>query len=339
MGIIEYLKNKKKEKELPLIARVDLVKLAKEREENMELGEKSILARADYTKRIPTIRLQYVALERFIPYGLDAEDIKLGQTYGISSPFRLPKNMSMDDACKVISYLSEKVEAEQSLEPACEESVIRVSNILASYGFERVEWAKKGHYHAVSAYKPFKTIEVPFEECRPVEGITDLITVGGENKMFKRSTLKENYFNWFTENVTAAEIKEIYEKIHRTDLLPSDFDKQLEETEHVEAIPGPAFEISKEAYERMLEDEGLTGPREISETQRRFAESIKDETKGDYMDRIKEGSILLVEKHPDIVRNIVRDDAEEDKLLANFEAGLDACKKFNEDLGERTFDK
>lgn len=111
------------------------------------------------------------------------------------------------------------------------------------------------------------------------------------------------------------------------------------ETEHVEAVPGPAFSISREDYERMLEDEGLTGPREISETQRRFAESIKDETKGDYIDRIKEGSILLVEKHPDIVRNVVRDDAEVDKLLANFDSALEACKKLNEDLGDRTFDK
>lgn len=48
------------------------------------------------------------------------------------------------------------------------------------------------------------------------------------------------------------------------------------ETEHVEAVPGPAFSISREDYEKMLKDEGLTGPREISETQRRFAESIKD---------------------------------------------------------------
>jgi len=111
------------------------------------------------------------------------------------------------------------------------------------------------------------------------------------------------------------------------------------EVEYVEAIPGPAFSISREDYEEMLKDEGLIGPREVSETQRRFAESIKDETKGDYIDRIKEGSILLVEKHPDIVRNIARDDAEGDRLLANFDAALDACKKFNEDLGERTFDK
>ena len=114
------------------------------------------------------------------------------------------------------------------------------------------------------------------------------------------------------------------------------------ETEHVEAIPGPAFEISKEAYERMLEDEGLIGPREVSETQRRFAESIKDETKGDYIDHIKEGSILLVEKHPDIVRNIVRDDAEEEKIekmLENFEAGLETSKHLVDDIEDKTFDK
>ena len=87
MGIFDYLKGKKKEK-LPLIARVNLSELQKQREENMELGDISILAKADYTKRIPTIRLYYVALEKFSRYGSD--EIKIGQTYDISSPFRLP---------------------------------------------------------------------------------------------------------------------------------------------------------------------------------------------------------------------------------------------------------
>jgi len=108
MGIIEYFKNKKTEKNLPLIARVNLAELQKQREESLQDREVSILAAADYTKRIPTLRLYYVALEKFTRYGTD--EIKLGQTYGVSSPFRLPHNMSMEDACKVVSYLSDKVE-------------------------------------------------------------------------------------------------------------------------------------------------------------------------------------------------------------------------------------
>ena len=144
MGIIEYFKNKKKEKNLPLIVRVNLAELQKQREESLQDREVSILAAADYTKRIPTLRLYYVALEKFTRYGTD-EEIKIGQTYGVSSPFRLPHNMSMEDACKVVSYLSDKIEKENDLKPACEKSVIMVSNILGNYGFSKVE-GKDLHY-------------------------------------------------------------------------------------------------------------------------------------------------------------------------------------------------
>ena len=56
---------KKKEKDLPLIARVNLAEEMKKRQENMQLGDVSILARADYTKRFPRIRLMYVRFEKF----------------------------------------------------------------------------------------------------------------------------------------------------------------------------------------------------------------------------------------------------------------------------------
>ncbi|MBE5739004.1 MAG: hypothetical protein E7354_04690 [Clostridiales bacterium] len=221
MGIINYLRQKKKEK-LPLIARVDLAELQRQREENSQLGDVSILAKADYTKRIPTIRLYYTALERFNRYG--TEEPKVGQTFGISSPFRLPTEMSIEDACKVVSYLSEQVEQNNDIEPASEQSVAMVSNILSQYGFERVESKEKGHYHTVSDYLPFRKIRTDsIPVCEAIEGVTDLFTVGGDFKLFKKTDLHDRYFDWFTAGITKQDIETIYKNIRRDHLLPDDF--------------------------------------------------------------------------------------------------------------------
>lgn len=224
MGIIEYFKNKKKEKNLPLIARVNLAELQKQREESLQDRDVSILAAADYTKRIPTLRLYYVALEKFTRYGTDG--IKIGQTYGVSSPFRLPHNMSMEDACKVVSYLSDKVEKENDLEPACEKSVIMVSNILENYGFSKVESKEKGHYHAISEYIPFHTTRATFPATEKIEGVVDLFTVGGDFKVFKKTDLYDRYFDWYSEGISQQEIVDIYKSIGQEYWLPSNINSE-----------------------------------------------------------------------------------------------------------------
>ena len=213
---------------MPLIARVNLSELQKQREENMELGDISILAKADYTKRIPTIRLYYVALEKFSRYGSD--EIKIGQTYDISSPFRLPNEMSMEDSCRVVSYLSEKVESENNLEPASEKSVSMVSKILTTYGFEKVESHEKGYYHSVSDYNPFEELRTNFlPACEEIEGVVDLFTVGGDFKVFKKSDLYDRYFD-FTEGITKQEVEDIYKKIGKDYLLPDPTSSDDEKT-------------------------------------------------------------------------------------------------------------
>lgn len=217
MKFFEYFRNKKKEKQLPLIAKVNLTELQKQREKEMQDQEVPILSATDYTKRIPTLRLFYVALEKFTRYGTD--EIKVGQTYGVSCPFNLPHNMSMEDACKVVSYLSDKVEKEKDLEPACQKSVIMVSNILEKYGFSKVESKEKGYYHAVSEYIPFHTTRANFPATEKIEGVVDLFTVGGDFKIFKKTDLYDRYFDWYSEGISQQEIADIYKSIGQEYLL------------------------------------------------------------------------------------------------------------------------
>ncbi len=217
MGIIENLKNKKKEKELPLIARTNLDELKKQREKNLRDRETSILGAGNYAKKIPTLRLCYVAIEKFPRYGTN--EISIGQTYGISSPFELPKNMSLEDACKVVSYLSDKVKKENNLEPTCEKSVIMVSKILEDYGFKKVENANKGHYHVISQYTPFQRIKTNSPMCDKIEGVVDLFTVDCDFKMFKKTDMYKRYFNWYSEGISKQDIADIYKSIRKEYLL------------------------------------------------------------------------------------------------------------------------
>ena len=211
MKIFEYFRRKKQEKNLPFIAKVDLVKLQKERRENIQLDDVSILARADYTKRIPTIRLCYVGFEKFKRYGSD--EIKIGETYSFTNPYRLPRNMTMDDSLKVVSYLTEKVERENGLSRDSEKCVIAVSKLLSQYGFEKVESRQGGYFHEVSDYRPFDRIKPTSSICREIDGVVDLITIGGDEKLFKWSDISDRNFKWFTRGIREDKISAIYDKI------------------------------------------------------------------------------------------------------------------------------
>lgn len=216
MGILSFFKKNKKE-DLPFIARVDLVELQKKREKEVEDREVSILASADFTKKLPKIRLYYVALSKFNRYA--EGEIKVGQTHGISSPFYLPRGMTIEDACKVVSYLSEKVEKEFNYEPASEDSVAMVSKKLRDFGFDKKEGCPHGHFHAVGKYPLFSKIKSSFEACDEIESVVDLFSVGGDFKVFKKTELHDRYFDWFTPNVTEQEIIDIYKKINKEDYL------------------------------------------------------------------------------------------------------------------------
>lgn len=214
MGIKEYFEKRKKEN-LPLIARVNLLEHLKQLEEDGKNRETSILASADYTARIPKLRLFYVAMGTF------HDGTKIGQTYGISSPYCLPHNMPYEDAFKVVSYLSEKIEREYNLEPGCEESVARVSHLLCDYGFSKVESYEKGHFHITGEYDPFRRTPVALPIANKINGVIDLFTVCGNQKLFKKSELGKRYVNWFTPNVSQEKIERIYKSLNIEHLLPN----------------------------------------------------------------------------------------------------------------------
>ena len=91
----------------------------------------------EHLNRLDEIKLYYVRLERF-KNSFDGQ-ICVGLTGGLSTNFRIPEGMNIEEACRVISYLSDKVEHENKITPASERSVAAVSGILSKYGFTPLE--------------------------------------------------------------------------------------------------------------------------------------------------------------------------------------------------------
>ncbi|MGN1208652.1 MAG: hypothetical protein ACI4TI_04215 [Christensenellales bacterium] len=156
------------------------------------------------------IRLLYVSFEKFKDHF--SNETKIGRTIGVSSPFKLPKNMTLDDACKVISYLSEKIEAENNLNAGSQKSVALVSANLHKYGFKKINGFEHGYYHAIGTKNAFKNNNDAIYASK-IDGVTDLFTVGGDICRFEKSDFNDRYFDWFTENVTKEMFENIYKKI------------------------------------------------------------------------------------------------------------------------------
>lgn len=164
----------------------------------------------NYDSTSDKIRLVYVSIETFHMTGSGQ---KIGKTFGVSSPFILPKGISLEESFKIISYLTEKVERENDIEELSEQSVALVSRLLENYGFKKVETNDKGHYHSIEEYKIFGKIAT--EECKQIEGCVDLFTIRAEKNIFKRTELKDRYFDWFTPKVKDHEINSILNKKSR----------------------------------------------------------------------------------------------------------------------------
>lgn len=136
---------------------------------------------------------------------------KLSQEYYISATYRLPKNMTLGEACKVVSYLSEKIEKEDELIPASVASVMLTSESLEGVGFKKLHDDNEGFRNVESIYDPDYPAYMSY--CPAEKGVVDLFTVANMNT-FKKTQLMKRYFEWFTPNITKEEIEEIYKNLN-----------------------------------------------------------------------------------------------------------------------------
>ena len=201
MGVLDKLKNKIIKNDNPKIEKVSTDKLIL-KDECVTTPTKNV-----YYQPI-SISLRYVAVEKYPSY---TGEIKVGTRLYKTQNFIVPRGMSIDDACLVLSYLTEKFEKEYNYEPASQESVARLAYNLPKYGFAReFDVDENVLYHQTQSARGFAKANKNNKKNKNTD--IKLYTVGGDFNLFKKTDMYNEYFNWFTPNVTEAQVNAIYAK-------------------------------------------------------------------------------------------------------------------------------
>lgn len=100
--------------------------------------------------------------------------------------FILPDKMTVEEAFKILSYLTQKIESDLKLPECSHMAVTALNKNLSQF-----------HFKTLPDYK---------------NTTVDLFTITGDMKRFKKSEYANVYFDWFTENVSFEEAKTIYHK-------------------------------------------------------------------------------------------------------------------------------
>ncbi len=216
MGLFN-LKKSKKEKKLPLVARVDLAKIHKERTENYELRDVSILARKDYTESLKNkIRLCYVDVDLLNMYGFEKPVLEIN--YAATCVYKLPDGMTIEDANRVVSYVTRLNNSKYSIVPSTESSMQFAGASLQEFGFkkESKHEADYNHAHVFCEYDselPDFTINTNNVVKTDIEGVVDLMTIGGNQFLFMHSDLAPKAYPWFRMDSKFEDVKKIYDRI------------------------------------------------------------------------------------------------------------------------------
>ena len=133
-------------------------------------------------------RLYYVDYHR-IGQGYGMKNNNIGIINWNFEPFMFPNGMTREEGFKVLSYFTDVIEKKEDIDVGSFKSVKTLdANIaLGRIGFTKVKENDENK-------------------------ILNLFTVSGRVLLFKKSDLYQKYFEWYSENVTLNEVKEIYTK-------------------------------------------------------------------------------------------------------------------------------
>ncbi len=133
-------------------------------------------------------RLYYVDYHR-IGQGYGMKNNNIGIINWNFEPFMFPNGMTREEGFKVLSYFTDVIEKKENIDVGSFKSVKTLDENIAlgRIGFTKVKENDENK-------------------------ILNLFTVSGRVLLFKKSDLYQKYFEWYSENVTLNEVKEIYTK-------------------------------------------------------------------------------------------------------------------------------
>ncbi len=216
MGILDYLKDKKKKKQFTPID------LLKEKAQNTKKEPECDCVMCKNNDDIKNIRLVYVSIEDDNENG--DENVIINQ----SPVYKIPNRMTLEDTAKLLSYINETIEFNFEVDTDSLECQKLVQKYMPHYGFETNDelnqeiinkkiassllTLKKSNVYIQTEYmskKPDATLAIDLDTP---EKTLDFFTVSGNWHAFKQSNIYKDYFNWFTPFTSTSEAQEIYQK-------------------------------------------------------------------------------------------------------------------------------
>jgi hypothetical protein len=176
-----------------------------------------LVAFKDYIIRKNTNSLQSVESNqiRLIHLGLNLYDSGykgkkiLTHEYFASSPFHIPEGLSMEDALKVISYLSSHTPDGQRVKPLS--NIFLVNDQLEDFGFTRINLIQNERTKTTQRYDGIILPTIEIDTHIDLPEVIDIITTS-DKKIFQKTSLAKKYFDWYIPNINAQDIDEIYKK-------------------------------------------------------------------------------------------------------------------------------
>jgi len=141
---------------------------------------------------------KYYRLKYIFKYRDVKSDYK-SQTTSIFKPFKLPENMSYEEALKVISFLTDKVASELKVKHQSLDNIKLTNAVLEKYHFKRAE----------------NPVHINNVEDIIIENVRNLAITPNSNK-------------WYKAYIEAKDIKKIYDKLG-LEVDFSKFDKKIKE--------------------------------------------------------------------------------------------------------------
>ena len=158
-----------------------------------------------------TIRMIYISMgKHYNPY---QGEYMFEKELAVLPHYLIPDGLSLQEACEVLSYLSNRIEQDNNIEPASLTSVKSVCKVLSKYGFKKIEDNKSDYYHSHITYEWNPLNKEQYSSISEIDGVTDIITYRADDKIFKKSDMAERYFDWYTEDVSQHRFKELINKI------------------------------------------------------------------------------------------------------------------------------
>ena len=209
MGLFDIFKSSSKRK----VEKVSGEQLMNEKTERFESKNTK---NNNQKKEDGKIRLCYVSVE--LMKTADSENPFLDINYGTTCVYKLPKGMSLEDAHRVVSYIVSQNMKTHKIDAFTQDAVKYAGAKLKDFGFEKISQSEPDFNNAFmfSEYDLSKysyKIETNDVVKTDIPGVTDLMTIGGDQFLFMDSDLESKAYPWFRTNSKFEDMKKIYDRL------------------------------------------------------------------------------------------------------------------------------